>query len=232
MLDILKDKRHIFFDVGYTLDMPASGDWYFTNRFNEIVGDRIRACSEADIRRARAEAGKYIADHHLVREVEEEEACMKHYYSIISDVLGLKLRNREVAEIAHDRATNMENYIPYPNVDKVLEKLSYYFSLGIISDTWPSIIDQLRYIGALPYLTSFTFSCDFGVFKPDPILFKDAIAKCGEPAEDTVFIDDQPENLLGAQELKITPILIATNPKAASFRSEFKQIRSLEELLA
>ena len=30
MPDILKDKKVIFFDVGYTLDRPASGDWMFT----------------------------------------------------------------------------------------------------------------------------------------------------------------------------------------------------------
>ena len=27
MLNLLKDKEVIFFDVGYTLDAPASGDW-------------------------------------------------------------------------------------------------------------------------------------------------------------------------------------------------------------
>ena len=33
MLDLLNDKKVIFFDVGYTLDKPASGDWMFTNQF-------------------------------------------------------------------------------------------------------------------------------------------------------------------------------------------------------
>ena len=33
MLEILKDKKVIFFDVGYTIDYPASGDWIFTNKF-------------------------------------------------------------------------------------------------------------------------------------------------------------------------------------------------------
>ena len=31
MIDLLKDKKVIFFDVGYTLDAPASGDWKFTD---------------------------------------------------------------------------------------------------------------------------------------------------------------------------------------------------------
>ena len=27
MIELLKDKKVIFFDVGYTLDYPLSGDW-------------------------------------------------------------------------------------------------------------------------------------------------------------------------------------------------------------
>ena len=42
MLDILRDKKVIFFDVGYTLDAPASGDWMFTNRFLELAGDKLK----------------------------------------------------------------------------------------------------------------------------------------------------------------------------------------------
>ena len=33
MIQLLRDKKVIFFDVGYTLDRPASGDWMLTNRF-------------------------------------------------------------------------------------------------------------------------------------------------------------------------------------------------------
>ncbi len=42
MLDILRDKNVIFFDVGYTLDMPASGDWMFTNKFLELAGEKLK----------------------------------------------------------------------------------------------------------------------------------------------------------------------------------------------
>ena len=38
----LRDKKVIFFDVGYTLDMPASGDWMFTNRFLQEAGDKLK----------------------------------------------------------------------------------------------------------------------------------------------------------------------------------------------
>lgn len=41
MNKILENKKVIFLDVGYTLDYPASGEWMLTNKFYEIVGDRI-----------------------------------------------------------------------------------------------------------------------------------------------------------------------------------------------
>ena len=33
MTELLKTKKAVFFDVGYTLDYPASGDWMLTNKF-------------------------------------------------------------------------------------------------------------------------------------------------------------------------------------------------------
>ena len=36
MLDLLKDKKVVFFDVGYTLDRPASGGWMFTGKFLKL----------------------------------------------------------------------------------------------------------------------------------------------------------------------------------------------------
>ena len=48
MLQLLKDKKVIFFDVGYTLDRPASGDWLLTNRFYEEAGDKLKACGKEE----------------------------------------------------------------------------------------------------------------------------------------------------------------------------------------
>ena len=39
MNKVLVGKKVIFFDVGYTIDYPASGDWMFTCKFNEVAGD-------------------------------------------------------------------------------------------------------------------------------------------------------------------------------------------------
>ena len=50
MIRQLQNKKVIFFDVGYTLDRPASGDWMFTNRFLAEAGSRLKARSGEEIR--------------------------------------------------------------------------------------------------------------------------------------------------------------------------------------
>ena len=89
---------------------------------------------------------------------------------------------------------------------------------------------QLEHIGAARYFSFHTYSCELGVFKPDRRMYLDALSKCGRPAKETVFIDDSPQNLAGAAELGITPILIAANP-ASDVETPYAKIHSLSELL-
>ena len=42
MIQQLQDKKVLFFDVGYTLDMPASGDWMFTGLFLREAGEKLK----------------------------------------------------------------------------------------------------------------------------------------------------------------------------------------------
>ena len=230
MLNLLKDKKVIFFDVGYTLDAPASGDWMFTRKFLELAGEKLKQRTAADIRRARDTGLRFLEQDHLIQTVEAEIRNFFGYYSIISEQLDLGLTEEERNQIARDRACNMGNYIPYPGIGEVLDTLSKTHQLGIISDTWPSIEPQLEHIGVSQYLSFCTFSCYVGVFKPDKRIYLDALNKCGVPAEKTVFIDDAVRNLDGAAALGITPILIAANP-ASNVETKYTKIRDLRELI-
>ena len=230
MLNLLKDKKVIFFDVGYTLDAPASGDWMFTRKLLELAGEKLKQRTAADIRRARDTGLRFLEQDHLIQTVEAEIRNFFGYYSIISEQLDLGLTEEERNQIARDRACNMGNYIPYPGIGEVLDTLSKTHQLGIISDTWPSIEPQLEHIGVSQYLSFCTFSCYVGVFKPDKRIYLDALNKCGVPAEKTVFIDDAVRNLDGAAALGITPILIAANP-ASDVETSYTKIRDLRELI-
>lgn len=230
MTNLLKDKEVLFFDVGYTLDKPASGDWMFTRKFLELAGDRLKQRNEAQILEAKNAGLRFLAQNHLVTTVEAEIRQFTEYYSIISDRLGLGLNENEKEQAARDRACNMENYIPYPGTKDVLAELSRTHRIGIISDTWPSIREQLEYLGVSRYISFETYSCFVGTFKPDRRMYLDALGKCGVPAEKTVFIDDGLCNLDGAAALGITPVLIAANPDS-DVETKYLKIHDLRELI-
>ena len=230
MLEALKDKKFIFFDVGYTLDYPASGDWMFTKKFYEIVGDKLNKYSSVEIQKARELSLEYLENNHLVKNTEEEYYQFIRFYSDISKYLNLSLTEKEIQAIADDRTNNMGNYIVYPDAKEVLEVLSHSYKLGIISDTWPSIERQLCTIGVRDYFSTTTYSCELGKFKPDEALYEDAMRKSGCKPEETVFIDDSVRNLEGAAKLGITPILIAANA-ASDVESPYLKIHTLSELL-
>ena len=226
----LRDKKVIFFDVGYTLDMPASGDWMFTYRFLQEAGNKLKACSDHKINKARDTGLHFLANNHLIKSVDAEIEQFYQYYSIISDELNLGLSETQRQEIARDRACNMKNYIPYPGINEVLETLSKTHRLGVISDTWPSIEQQLEYLGIARYFSFRTFSCYVGVFKPDKRMYLDALDKSGVSPDEAVFIDDSVYNLEGAAALGILPILIAANPEA-DVETSFLKIKDLRELI-
>ena len=230
MHELLKDKSVIFFDVGYTIDHPASGDWMFTNRFYEIAGERLDECTKAQISKASQAGADYLEREHCIRNEEEEALQFFEYYRIVSESLQLGLTEDELTEIAKDRTYNMDNYIIYPDAEKVIKTLSRTHRLGIISDTWPSIGNQLSSLNVLQYFSFATYSFELSTFKPDRRMYLDALQKCGCDAKETVFIDDSPRNLEGAAELGITPVLIASNP-ASDVDVPYTKIYSLSELL-
>ena len=158
MREIISEKSVIFFDVGYTIDYPASGDWMLTKRFYEIVGERINSFSNEKIIKAKMTGVDFLEKNHLVLTEEEEAKQYFDFYRIVSESLQLNLTDDEIKEIANDRTYNMANYIIYPDAEKVIKTLSETHRLGIISDTWPSIENQLRSINVLQYFSYFTYS--------------------------------------------------------------------------
>ncbi|MBP5670586.1 MAG: HAD-IA family hydrolase [Lachnospiraceae bacterium] len=230
MHKLISDKSVIFFDVGYTIDRPASGDWMFTNLFYELVGEKLKQRTEKEIEEARAEGLDYLEKIHLIRDEREETDQFYHYYHVVSKSLGLKLSEGEIMELAKDRTYNMNNYVIYTDARDVIQTLSKTHRLGIISDTWPSIENQLRTLNVRQFFSFTTYSFSLGVFKPDKRMYLDALKKCGCDAGEAVFIDDSTKNLEGAEALGITPILIAANP-AADVETKYEKIYSLSELI-
>ena len=230
MHGMLKGKKAVFLDVGNTLEYTPSGDWMATLRFLREAGDKIRTVPKEVSNKAMADGYRHLLKYHGFGDEKLMTEQFGVFYRILSDEMGLGLSDETIGEIVYDRMYNMDNYRLYPGVPEALEALSKEFKLGVISDTWTSLDDQLEKLDILKFFSFRTYSCDVGVFKPEKAIFDDALAKCGCEAGDVVFVDDNPKILKGAAALGITPVLMAAEA-SSDVETEFLKIHSLKELL-
>ena len=126
--------------------------------------------------------------------------------------------------------TIRDNYRLFPDTIDTLEALSGKYRLGVISDTWPSIVPVLENFGILSYFSCVTYSYTLGTYKPDPRMYRDALEKWACLRKRPCSWTTVWENLQGARELGIQPVLIRAKPEA-EFCDNIPSIRRISGLL-
>jgi len=224
----------IFFDIGWTMERPATDDWFRTRSFYELYPDiRPSRFDPETFRHACAAALQYLTDHHDLHSLQDEEEVFTHYYQLlVSSLPGCTISDEDARKLAHAFACDDDKYVPIGPVQKTLALLKQQgYRLGIISDTYPSIVPQLTHAGLLKYFDCTTYSFALNTFKPDPRMYEDALAKMGLPAAETVFIDDLPGNLKAAESFGMHGIQSLANPDTVP-DSSFPSIHEPSELPA
>lgn len=211
-MEKLKNIKGIFFDLGGTLIYPPSGSWRFSElAYRYFPKDRL---SEPAVQAAMAEASRRLDENHLLHSTDEEYAQFYEYYRAVSASLPeLGLTDEDLRTVTDDKVYNKaDNYRLFNDSLETLKAVHGRYKLGIISDTWPSIVPLLEYLDISKYFDCITFSFELGTFKPDRRMYEDALSKMGLPPESTVFIDDSARNLAGAKAAGINPVLIRAMP--------------------
>lgn len=80
------------------------------------------------------------------------------------------------------------------------------YKLGIISDAFLSARARVQSVFHADIFDIMVFSAEEGVTKPDPVIFRCALERLGVSAEETIFIDDQLQNVNGARSLGMKAI--------------------------
>ena len=227
-----KPIRGIFFDVGWTMNKPASGHWMFTKKVYEHIDKSVMSSLPKEmVSNAYEQCMDYLNKNHLLKTEEDEYEQFKIFYSMFLNHLPeLKITKEQIDEIAYDRTYNVNNYIFFNDVKKTIDILSKKYKLGIISDTWPSIERILNSEGLLEYFSSKTYSYNLGVYKPNPKMYDHALSNLKIPAEETIFIDDSIENLIGAMNFDIQPVHINYKNEAET-NLNITKINKLSDLL-
>lgn len=209
--------KGIFFDLGWTLVYPPSGDWEFTQPAQKLFNWEVyQSLPKERTAAVRKEANDYLEAHHHISTLEEEYDRMLQYFTIVAQKLPeLGATRQDIEATALEKVYQSQHtYNLMEDAIPTLEALKSRCKLGIISDTWPSIVPVLERFGILPYFDAITYSFQLGCFKPNPRMFQDALSKMGLPAQECVFIDDVARNLEGAAKVGIQPVQIRVKPDA------------------
>ena len=92
--------------------------------------------------------------------------------------------------------------------------------VGALTNDLTSFHDQ-DWLGRMGILGEFDVLVDGrteGVYKPDPAAYELILERMGVAAEDTVFVDDQPINLRGAESVGLIPVHLDPVDPAPGFR--------------
>ena len=81
------------------------------------------------------------------------------------------------------------------------------FKTAILSNMGPEILRYMRQeFGWLAHFNHHTWSCELGIAKPDPAIYTHTCEKLGLPPEETIFLDDKPENIAAAAGVGLNAI--------------------------
>jgi putative hydrolase of the HAD superfamily len=220
--------KNIFLDVGYTLIYPKAHMWFYPVDFFDFCEKEIFLEIEksGEYKKLFAEGYQYLDDNHLLKDESEELEVFEEFYKIILPAFPeLGVCGEKIKKIAESIVFNYDKFNLYEDVKEMLEKWKKEgYKLGIISDTWPSLINSLKHLGIHDYFDVIVKSCDYGIWKPHEKMYLSALEPLGAKGGESVFVDDYIDNLAGAEKFGIHPVQIAR--KCNSFSPPFNKSKA------
>jgi HAD superfamily hydrolase (TIGR01509 family) len=125
--------------------------------------------------------------------------------------LGLAVEAEALPEIAATSAAAWQRYVrPDPESRPVLQALRRRYRLALISnfDHPPHVHRALGECGLGDAFDTIIVSAEVGVKKPDPEIFRIALERTGVEPENVAHVGDTDEDVQGAIQAGIRPILI------------------------
>lgn len=85
---------------------------------------------------------------------------------------------------------------------------------GILSNVFPTSVPLIRAAGGYRDFFPTVLSCEVGLLKPDPRIYKLALARLhNRPAAEVLLIDDQPASRAAAEALGMGTLAATTDPR-------------------
>jgi putative hydrolase of the HAD superfamily len=106
-----------------------------------------------------------------------------------------------------------------------IDRLRPHFHLGLLSNAMDDIRPMFEQLGLLDHFDSVTISAEEHVAKPDPAIFRIALARAGATPDRTLFVDDFAVNIEAAHALGMHTIRFTD---AAAARRQLAEMTGIE----
>jgi putative hydrolase of the HAD superfamily len=196
----------VLFDAGDTLLAPAPS---FQGRFVAVAAAHGLPLEEAAVDAAVAAAVREAAWPSDWTDPATQRAFWSGFYRDVLAGLG-HTGDGHLVEALFEAFSDPATYRLFDDVRPALEELAGRgLKLGVVSNFEPWLADVLALEGIADRFATVAISGVLGVAKPDPRIFKAALAEAGAGPAATVHVGDQPVNdVAAARAVGITPVLI------------------------
>lgn len=224
--------KAVFFDVGSTLIDPCPD---INGTFYSVARDRGHDVGLNEITRHLESVNKFYEEEYL-RDGDfwcSPTGSVEIYlemYRYLAHLVGLGDDCEEIAHAVNAAYQSPKSWMIYDDVIGCLSELKRRrYTLAIVSNWSPNLLDLMRGLKLAPYFDEIISSADVGYRKPDPMIFTLTLERLKLQPEEVIHVGDRPDaDGEGAKASGITPCIIDRFGYCKD--AEFARISSLAEL--
>lgn len=192
----------------------------------------VEVSEEAAARAMRAEIGYYRAHLHLGRDRAGLEGLRRTCAEIVGAELGPAVTGADPREVLAALLDALE-FTAFPDVAPALEAWRAEGRRLVVVSNWDvSLHDALARAGLAGLVDGAVASAELGVAKPDPAIFRHALALAGAPASAAVHVGDSlAADVAGARAAGLREAILVRRGGAGAAVGDVRVIRSLAELV-
>jgi len=202
--------KGVFFDLYGTILIPKNNN----KAWNSWLSTFYTLMKKNGLKLSKRDCANLCSGFFTREEPIETDKILTVYENRIKDFamdLGLVLETYEIKRIANDTVHSWHNYVKLdPEAIPLLSILRNEKDLALITnfDHPPFIYSILSTYHLLEYFKYLAISGEIGYKKPDPQIFNITLEKLDLRPQEVVFIGDSNEDIQGALNAGIKPILI------------------------
>lgn len=230
--------RAIFFDAGGTLfrPFPSVGHYYseVAARYGCPIGEKE---VEVSFRRVWGKHDKIGGMHGQCDEKIEKEFWRRIVAEVFKGAGNFSDFDAFFNEL-HDLFARPEVWRFFPESEEVLQQLKEKGYILCLVSNWDSRLVKLcEGLGLHRFIDHYVISAVFGVAKPDPRIFQEALRKTGVKAEEAIHVGDSLEDdIHGAHRAGIRAIWLDRSDRHKALsrddHNSVAVIRDLRELIS